>query len=357
MRHWRRNASLASVCLFLGILLTYLWYFPTDRLCEDVSDYDPVDRYQQCKADRLTWYYLTRPFEELPPKRAQDENGVILSEYSRGRKDIVYKDSRAPFTHSVITISLRALEAFEFYTGTKNEEYLDEFWVHIDWLRKNLQVKGDFGVWLMDWAYRKYDTPPYGWPSGLGQGVAISALLRAYQTSGEDKYLKLATLAKNAFKYPIEAGGVRFVDQRGYVWYEEYAGRPPPHILNGFIYALFGLYDYYRVTRSDDALALFEEGVRTVQDHLDQYDMGYWSRYDLRYRGYAAKYSYHHFHINQLRVLYYITQIDLFREYAEKFERYFKEPYLTWFKLNFAVDALHRRLTYKGLFSTHGLFK
>jgi hypothetical protein len=41
------------------------------------------------------------------------------------------------------------------------------------------------------------------------------------------------------------------------------------------------------------------------------------------------------------------TQIHFFRDYTEEFDRYFKEPYLTWFKLNFTLDALHRRLTYK----------
>jgi len=355
MRYWRRNVFFAGACLCLVILLVYLWLFPTAEFYLDV-DCDSVDMYQRCTAERLTLYYLTRIFEDLPPKKAQDKDGVILSEYSRGRKGIVYRNRKDQSIYSATTISIWALLAFDFYVARRDRRYLDEFWTHIEWLRQNIYIKGDFGVWLMDWEYGKYDTPPYGWPSGLAQGTAISGLLRAYQVSEEDEYLELATLAKNAFKYPMGAGGVRFVDEESYVWYEEYAGRPPPHILNGFIYALFGLYDYYRVTHSDDALALFEEGIRTVQDHLDQYDMGYWSCYDLRYRGYASNYGYHHFHIVQLKILYYITGSEVFREYAEKFERYLKEPYLTWFKLNFALDALHRRLTYKGLFSTHGLF-
>ena len=221
MKHRKRNAFLVSACLCLAIFSAYLWFFPIERAYLDVSDYDPVDMYQRCTADQLTRYYLTEALEDIPPKRAQDKSGVILSEYSKGRKDIVYKNSRDRFIHSVITISFRALGAFDFYVGKKNEKYLDEFWVHVHWLRKNIQISGDLGVWLMDWEYRKYNTPPYGWPSGLGQGLAISALLRAYQISGEDEYLKLATLAKNA---PIEAGGVRFVDEEGYVWYEEYAG-------------------------------------------------------------------------------------------------------------------------------------
>ena len=37
---------------------------------------------------------------------------------------------------------------------------------------------------------------------------------------------------------------------------EEYPGSPPDHTLNGFIFALYGVYDYYVITRSDAASRL-----------------------------------------------------------------------------------------------------
>ncbi len=55
----------------------------------------------------------------------------------------------------------------------------------------------------------------------------------------------------------------------------------PPHVLNGFIFALFGLYDFYKLTHSEVALDLFNEGIETLKANLKRYDLGYWSRYDL----------------------------------------------------------------------------
>jgi hypothetical protein len=60
---------------------------------------------------------------------------------------------------------------------------------------------------------------------------------------------------------------------------------PPAHILNGFIFALFGLYDYYRVTQDEHALELFNAGIETLRSKLHLYDTGRVTRYDLLLRG------------------------------------------------------------------------
>ena len=74
-----------------------------------------------------------------------------------------------------------------------------------------------------------------------------------------------------------------YKDKEGFVWYEEYPSleNEPPHVLNGFIFALFGLYDYYKATESEEALELFNQGIKTLKEKINLWDMGFWSRYDL----------------------------------------------------------------------------
>jgi len=114
---------------------------------------------------------------------------------------------------------------------------------------------------------------------------------------------------------------VRYVDDEGNIWLEEYAILPPPHILNGFIFALLGVYDFYRVTKSEKSLNLFNEGIKTLEKNLNLYDSGYWSLYNLIHK-YPAIKKYHELHIRQLKVLHELTGKDIFNEYAERWEEY-----------------------------------
>ena len=53
-----------------------------------------------------------------------------------------------------------------------------------------------------------------------------------------------------------------FVDRHGYLWFEEYAGDTKPLlVLNGHMFAIFGVWDYYQLTQSAKAKRLFDGGV------------------------------------------------------------------------------------------------
>src|SRR5205807_6812044 len=62
--------------------------------------------------------------------------------------------------------------------------------------------------------------------------------------------------------------------------YAEYSYAPADRILNGFIQALVGLYDYTQITKDPSGLALFEAGDAEARAELPHYDTGAWSRYD-----------------------------------------------------------------------------
>src|SRR4029077_420023 len=63
-------------------------------------------------------------------------------------------------------------------------------------------------------------------------------------------------------------------------YYAEYTYAPSDKILNGFIQALVGLYDYTQITNDPLGLKLFEAGDAEARAEVPHYDTGAWSLYD-----------------------------------------------------------------------------
>jgi hypothetical protein len=96
-------------------------------------------------------------------------------------------------------------------------------------------------------------------------------------------------------------------------------------VLNGGIYAVWGLYDVWRGLDDADAGQLFNEMVDTLAANIHRWDLGYWSRYDLyRHPGFinVASSSYHALHINQLSALNQMAARPELARAAERFKRY-----------------------------------
>lgn len=158
----------------------------------------------------------------------------------------------------------------------------------------------------------------------MAQGQGISLLVRAHQEAGNDVYLSAAKEAFYAFNKDVKEGGVVYTDNEGYKWFEEYIVSPPTHILNGFIWASWGVYDYWLATGEPISLELFNQAVQTLSSNLYRYDIGFWSLYEQSgtWLKMIASTFYHHLHIGQLKILYRITGDEIFRRYATKWEGY-----------------------------------
>ena len=118
--------------------------------------------------------------------------------------------------------------------------------------------------------------PP--WTSGLSQGTAVQVLARAWSRLKEPAYLAAAQQALGIFETPTPQG-VRVPTAAGAL-YAEYTYAPRDRILNGFIQALVGLYDYASITKDPLGLALFEAGDAEARIEVPHYDTGAWSLYD-----------------------------------------------------------------------------
>jgi hypothetical protein len=181
------------------------------------------------------------------------------------------------------------------------------------------------------------------WYSGLAQGQGLSLLVRVATVTRQPLYTDAAVATFESLTREVDRGGVLVRDDEGSPWIEEYLVDPPSHILNGFIWALWGVYDFSRW--SNDALAkrLWRDCVETLARNLPRYDTGHWSLYELPCdrRVMLASLYYHRLHVVQLHVMHRLTGHDIFRRYADRWAAFMRSPRLraravlrkAWFKL------------------------
>jgi heparosan-N-sulfate-glucuronate 5-epimerase len=231
--------------------------------------------------------------------------------------------------YNPIAIAQYGLGNYNLFRRSGETARRAKFLLVADWLCQHLE-KNPHGlsVWNhnFDWEYR--DTLRAPWYSGLAQGQGISLLVRAHRESQNEsrdvRYLDAAKRALASFFTPVSEGGVAFTDDRGDLWFEEYIVSPPTHILNGFIWAAWGVYDYFLATQDRSAQDLFARAVQTLLRNLERYDLGFWSLYEqsgTRLPMVASPF-YHQLHIVQLRVMHQLTGEDSFARIAARWEDY-----------------------------------
>lgn len=209
---------------------------------------------------------------------------------------------RNPASYQPTTIAEYGLANWNAYLATRNEKYKHAFITQARWLvAHETHLTNDAGGWHISCALPSYFA--YGsWLSAMTQGNAISVLVRAYRLTKEDVFLQVARRAVRTFEWDIRDGGVStFIDDDG-VFFEEVAVYPAAHILNGHLFALFGLYDYVALTDDMQIAALIRRSLNTLQRLIDRFDMGYWSRYDLLH-GHPGTRFYHSLHVIMLEAL------------------------------------------------------
>ena len=119
-------------------------------------------------------------------------------------------------------------------------------------------------------------SPP--WVSGMAQGTAIQSLARAAVRLKRPDYDAVAHSALGIFQRPPPQG-VRVATAAG-AHYLLYSFASDQRVLNGFIQAVVGLYDYATLGADPAAMALFESGDAEARVEVPNYDTGAWSLYD-----------------------------------------------------------------------------
>jgi heparosan-N-sulfate-glucuronate 5-epimerase len=175
------------------------------------------------------------------------------------------------------------------------------------------------------WPYRvsvaKYHLSP-PWYSALAQGQIASALVRAHQATGDDEFERVARGAIRPL-VPNEASDLLTRTSSGPIL-EEAPTTPPSHILNGWISALWGVWDVHVGLGDPSAGSAFDAGIACLRSHLPAYDVGWWTRYSLYPHPVEdlAKPIYHTFHVHQITALDRLTGAEEFAEAGKRWRAY-----------------------------------
>lgn len=198
-------------------------------------------------------------------------------------------------------------------------------------LTQRAQVCPDGLRWSYSMAVPKYRVHP-PWFSAMAQGQVASVFVRAFVATGDERWREAALEATRPLLAERETDIVAFTGKGPVL--EEAPGEPRGHVLNGWIYALWGLWDVAMGLEDAAARARFEESTACLAAMLDRYDVGYWTRYSLYPHRIAdlAKPFYHRLHTTQATVMYRLTGRHEFEQAAVRWKRY-DEPLRRTFAL------------------------
>lgn len=201
------------------------------------------------------------------------------------------------------------LGAYDLYLMNNDKLSYKKFEKCVEYAAKNIDVNGRWNNF-----YFVYPKTPY---SAMSQGEGASLLIRAYQDSGKEEYLLAAKKAINYMLSDKKNGGTCLI-KSGNMILLEYTDQPA--VLNGWIFAIFGLYDIQMATHETKYINAFHDSVNSLKRMLLLFDNGYWSKYNLGSK--IASPFYHNLHIAQLRVLSDLSGDAYFDLVASKWENY-----------------------------------
>ena len=251
---------------------------------------------------------ITGYYNDLTDKVLRDEGHIDEVDYLP-----VTETENGEQVYFPIAIFQYGLACYDCYLTSKESKYLDKFFTCVKWAEQNQNINGSYNTFFFN-----HPDAPY---SAMAQGEAASLLLRAFVQTGEEKYKIAAQLAVDYMLKSLEDGGVSDYSNGG-ICLLEYTNQPP--VMNGWIFALFGLYDAVLCTGEQRYIESFARSVETLKERLPLYDNGYWTKYDDKKR--IASPFYHNLHIAQMKALYLITEDEIFDQYSYKWEKYQKNP-------------------------------
>ena len=224
-----------------------------------------------------------------------------------------------------VAVTQYALGCFERWLGGEGEQWLQ---ASLATAHRLVSLQAPDGSWLHRKPFPHTFPLQAPWASSIAQGQAVSLLVRLYQESGEAELAASAELALAPLATPQSAGGVRG-ELGGLPWAEEYPTTPQSHVLNGAIFALWGMRDAAVGLGSSQARQQFDDGIESLAANLHRYDTGSWSLYSLFPHPIFNRASsfYHDLHVNQLTALQLLAPRPEFEATRQRWAAYSESRY------------------------------
>lgn len=289
----------------------------------DWSGYDktPIVFFDTCQS--YDFDILTIPYSKLPFTGYADNVTTDTTSFRDSDGVILFEWQDKNYFHPVNTCH-RAYALIDFYHRTGDTLYLNMLHTYVRRLISEAVEFDGAAYFPYQFDFQVHGLAEAGllapWYSGMAQGEALGVLTRAFNETGDSAYFEFAhktfkslqRLRGSAMPWTV------FVDERGCFWIEEYPTAEPSMTLNGFISAIFGLYDYYQLTKNPEVGTMLKSCLNTVKNYVPLFRRkGKASYYGLTYQHYNG--SYHSLHISQLRYLEKYTGDTTFGNWADTF--------------------------------------
>ena len=242
------------------------------------------------------------------------EKVTKMSELLENEKLPQLETENGEMVYFPVAIFQYGLGAWDLYLETKKDVYINKFMQCVEWAINNQDENGR-------WNNFSHYCPqtPY---SAMAQGEAASLLIRAYKYTDNTKYLEAAQKALDYMLLSLEDGGTtKYEGAEAYLMEYTFKGM----VMNGSIFAWWGLYDYVLVTGDTGKYKKAQDDtLSTLIKILPNFKCSYWSMYSLD--GLIASPFYHNLHVAQMLAMYELTREDIFKRYAKRWERQQKNP-------------------------------
>jgi hypothetical protein len=317
-----QSKSPALIAL-LSLLITFFVVSCSEEGLDEHKGHDffPIEFFDECVSHEFEIESL--PYEELPrtefPLRyAQDTS------FPRDAEGVMLFEIDDQQYYHPVNMGGRCQILIDAYRRTDDSSYLSLAEKYARRLiAEAMEFEGalyypyrfGYNVHSMDEA--RLDAP---WFSGMAQGQMLGVLSRMFIATGDSLYLHAADqtfLSLQRLRDEAEPWVV-FIDERGCFWIEEYPTATPSMTLNGFNTAVFGLYEYYQLTKNETAGEILQACLSTLKNYIPLFRRpGKVSLYGLTFRHYAL--NYHQLHIEQFRYLEKMTGDHFFGAWADTF--------------------------------------
>lgn len=282
--------------------LNYGTTYKVDNFNIAILDYENLPYFRSSPVP-LDYYDLT------------DEDGIILSERN------------GELTYHPVALAQVAIKFIESYRVTEDIAYKEISELYLNKLIEIADFYDGMPFFPYEFDFKLHDLEDQlmvaNWYSGMAQGQALSCFVHMYELTGEEYYINWADeIYRSIAALRTEECGkfwVTVADLNEYLWVEEYPLDEFNYTLNGTIFAIYGIYDYYRINPENEGVKqILDASLTTIKDNIIQFrNPGNPSFYCLKHK--KPSVSYHQVHIRQLRMLYKITNDKYFDDIAELF--------------------------------------
>jgi hypothetical protein len=285
--------------------------------CDREPDIDPLDKMVVGEFQIIEVPRAERPFNGGP--------GITLNiNFDADSAGIVLYNIDGEYYYQPVQIVHKLFLYLDGYYMTDDVAYLDRAEQYAAKLLELSELRNNarYFPYNFNFPLHKIETDMMRapWYSGMAQGEILNAFVRLYIATEQVRYLEIA---HEIFRSLIQFKGQYYpwtvdMDNSDYYWIEEYPLPISTQTINGFGYAVYGLYEYYLVTQDKTAEKLLKASLATLLHYFPQYRVpGEPSYYCLYHR--IQHERYHRVHFWQMEYFYRITGHPGFKTLYEQF--------------------------------------